>query len=229
MRRALLPLLLSVAAAACLDSPQELVSYEAIAVPSGSNARTNGNWTVSLTRADVALGPFYFCAAASGSSTLCESSIAELRTVTVVDALATSPVALGRVDGFTGVIKSAAYDYGISWFDTMTAPTPRHSMHFEGVATNRDAQITFTGDIDIVPQFQGQNAIPTAPVDANVTTRTKRLEVHLDPARWFAQVDFEALKQAGQTTLTIAPGTLEHNQLLVGIKNLSPPELRWEE
>lgn len=229
MKRALLPLLFAFAGAACLDSPQELVSYEAVAVPSGSSARTTGNWTVSLTRADVALGPFYFCAAASGSSTLCESSVAELRTVTVVDALAKSPVALGRVDGFTGVIKSAAYDYGISWFDTMTAPTPSHSMHFEGTASSRDAQITFTGDIDIVPQFQGQNAIPTAPVDANVTTRTRRLEVHLDPARWFAQVDFDALRAAGQTTLTIAPGTLEHNQLLLGIKNLAPPELRWVE
>jgi hypothetical protein len=213
---------------ACIESPQEIVSYEAVAVPTGSNVRTVNEWTVTLARADIALGPFYFCAAASGSSTLCESSIAELRTVTVVDGIAKSPVRLGRVEGFTGVIKSAAFDYGISWFDTQTAPTAgTHSMHIEGIAENRASKITFVADVDIVPQYQGQNAIPTAPADANVSTRTTRLEVHIDPARWFGQVDFEGVRARGETTLVIAPGTLEHNQLLLGIKNLAPPELRW--
>lgn len=229
MKRALLSLVVVIAASACIESPQEIVSYEAIAVASGSNARTSGSWTVVLSRADVTLGPFYFCAAASGSSTLCESSIAELRTVTVVDALAAAPSPLGRVEGFTGVIKSAAYDYGISWFDTQTTPTPgRHSMHIEGIANDRASQIRFTADIDIVPQYQGQNAIPTAPVQANVSTTTKRLEVHIDPARWFAQVDFDAVRARGETSLAIVPGTPEHNQILVGIKNLAPPELRWQ-
>jgi len=235
----------SVASApACIESPQEVVEYDAVAMGAGTRTTTAGAWSIELSRADVALGPFYFCAAASGSSTLCESSIAELRTVTAVDALSPSAARLGRVRGFTGVIKSAAYDLGISWFDTQTAATPapaapgRHSMRIEGVATKGATRLPFTADVDVVPQYQGQNAVPTAPADANVASPSTRLEIRLDPVAWTRQIDFDAaLARAAAdavaagapapTALVITPGTPEHNALLVGLKNLAPPELRW--
>jgi len=227
---------LALAATGCVESPQEPVSYPAVARGRGATA-VAGRWSITLTRAQVALGPFYFCAAASGSSTLCESSIAELRRVTVVDALAGADAPLGSVEGFSGVVKSAAYDFGISWFDTQTQATPApalpggHSMRLEGRATRLDdasSSLSFTADVDLVPQYQGQNAIPTAPAEASVTSSDVRLAIEVDPASWLRQVDFDAVLARGETSLSIAPGTAEHNALLLGIKNLTPPALRWE-
>jgi hypothetical protein len=233
-------LLLAVASATaapgCIESPQEPVAYEAVAVTRGDGTTVIDGWTVRLFRAEVALGPFYFCAAASGSSTLCASSIAELPRVTFVDALA--PVtALGTVRGFTGPIKSASYDFGISWFDTQTAarPAPQlragHSLHLEGEARKGVVALPFVADVDVVPQYQGQNAIPTAPALADVTSSATRLEVVLEPAMWLRQMDFDAIAASvtvtGKTPFVITPGTNEHGAILAGLKNLSPIELRW--
>lgn len=235
---AALALALSPSLAGCIEASQEPIDYDAVAVRRGDGTAVVGAWTITLTRADVALGPFYFCAAASGSSTLCESSIAELRSVTVVDALGPSPVAIGRVHGFSGAIRSASYDFGISWFDTQRAPTPAesprgsplpggHSMRLEGVASSGATVLPFTADIDVVPQFQGQNAISTAPAFADVRSSATRLEVVLEPAAWLKQLDFDAVAATGNVPLAISPGTPEHNAVLVGLKNLTPLELRW--
>ncbi|MBX3189576.1 MAG: hypothetical protein KF819_21300 [Labilithrix sp.] len=230
------PLLLFLSAlplAACIASPQEPVAYEAVATARGASTIEVDGWSVTVTRAEVALGPFYFCAASSGSSTLCAAAIAELRNVTVVDALDPSPASLGTVRGYSGAIRSAAYDFGISWFETQSAATPspilpaRRSMRLEAEARKAGARVAIVADVDVVPQYQGQNAVPTAPAIADVTSSATRLEVTLDPAGWMRQLDFDAIAASGQVPFTIAPGTAEHTALLVGIKNLAPPELRW--
>ena len=220
-------------AAGCIEASQEPVSYGAVALfaPGGATTVQDG-WTITLSRADVALGPFYFCAAETGSSTLCGSSAAELATVTYVNALAEA-TPLGTVHGFTGVIKSAAYDFGISWFDTETAATPSpslpngHSVHLEGSATNGAQVIAFVADVDVVPQYQGQNAVATAPAETNVTSSATQLQVVLSPAAWLRQLDFDAIAKSGPNPFVIAPGTAEHTAILVGLKNLSPPQLQW--
>ena len=241
--RKLLPLLsviasaLAVALPSCIEASQEPVDYTAVAVTKGNGTAVVSGWTITLSRADVALGPFYFCAASSGSSTLCESSISELASVTVVNALSPLPAPVGRVRGFSGPIKSAAYDFGISWFTTQSSATPApalpggHSMRLEGEATKGALRIAFTADVDVVPQFQGQNAISTASAIADVASSATRLEVVLDPAAWLKQLDFDAVAvsvaASGKVPFVIVPGTPEHNAVLVGIKSLSPIELRW--
>jgi hypothetical protein len=228
-----LGLALGLALPGCIEASQEPLDYDAVAVAQGNGTVVVGAWTITLTRADVALGPFYFCASASGSSTLCESSVAEIAGVTVVDALAPAPAPLGRVHGFSGTIASASYDLGISWFDTQRAPTPApplpggHSIRLEGVARSAAAAIPFTADVDVVPQFQGQNAISTAPASADVRSSATRLEVILEPAAWLRQLDFDAAAASGNVPFTITPGTPEHNAVLVGVKNLAPLQFRW--
>ena len=221
----------------CIEASQDPVDYQAVAVPHGDGTATVSGWTVSLTRADVALGPFYFCAAASGSSTLCASSIAEVANVGLVDALAHAPVPIGVVHGFTGNIQSGSYDFGISWFDTQIEPTPApalpggHSMRLEGQASKGTVTIPFTADVDVVPQYQGQNAISTAPALATVRSDATRLEISFDPTVWLKQLDFDVVAASVATTgrlpFVISPGMPEHTAILVGLKNLSPPEFRW--
>lgn len=241
--RALVGLGLALAAApGCIEASQEPVAYDAVVVSRGAGATRQGEWSVTLTRADVALGPFYFCAASSGSSTLCESAVAELTTTTVVDAMSTLPSPLGKVRGFSGVIASASYDYGISWFETQREPTPGlsltssapgrrslggHSLRLEAVARKGAQVVQIVADVDVVPQFQGQNAISTTPASATVGSSATRLEVVVDPAAWLRQLDFDAIGASGKSPFAITPGTAEHNAILVGLKNLSPPELRW--
>ncbi|MDB4944244.1 MAG: hypothetical protein JWP97_3778 [Labilithrix sp.] len=226
-------LVLSLAGSSCIETSQEPVSYEAVSVLApGGDATVQDGWAIAVTRADVALGPFYFCAAASGSSTLCESAAAELTTVSYVDALA-PPTPLGRVHGFTGKIESAAYDLGISWFDTQTEPTPAaalpagHSLHLEGRATKAGRTVTFVADVDVTPQYQGQSAVATAPASADVTGAATRLEVALAPAGWLRQLDFDAIAASGPEPFVIAPGMPEHVAVLVGLKNLAPITMRW--
>lgn len=230
-------------ASGCIDSSQQPLDYEAVAIARGDGKSGSastamlGEWSVTLTRADVALGPFYFCAAASGSSTLCASSIAEVAHVSVVNALAATRSPIGTVHGFSGTIQSVSYDFGISWFDTQIAATPApalpsgHSLRLEGEARKGAARVPFTADVDVVPQYQGQNALSTASANAVIDSSATRLEVVLDPVRWLAQLDFDALASklaaSGAPSFAIAPGMPEHGAILVGLKNLAPLQFRW--
>jgi hypothetical protein len=224
---------LAAAVAGCIESPQTVVDYQAIAVNDGTSTVASGEWMITLSRAELAFGPVYFCAAAFGSSTLCASSIAELTTITRVDGLASHPTPLGTVHGFTGKIRSASYDYGISWFDTTTRPSIApvaplgHSARLEGQARRGATLISFTADIDVIPQFQGQRAVPTAHVSADVTSSPHRLEVHFDAPSWVRQLDFDAIASKAGPLFVIEPGSAEHDALLIGMKNLTPPTFRW--
>jgi hypothetical protein len=64
----LLSVALPLAVPGCIEASQEPLDYDAVAVTRGNGSAVVGAWSITLTRADVALGPFYFCAAASGSS-----------------------------------------------------------------------------------------------------------------------------------------------------------------
>ena len=227
----------------CIDSSQKPLDYEAVAVTRAASSSGTassamlGEWSVTLTRADIALGPFYFCAAASGSSTLCASSIAEVAHVSIVNALAASSSPIGTVHGFSGTVQSVSYDFGISWFDTQIAATPApalpggHSLRLEGEARKGTLRVPFTADVDVVPQYQGQNALSTASANAVVDSSATRLEVVLDPVRWLAQLDFDDVAQklaaSGASSFAIAPGMPEHGAVLVGLKNLAPLQFRW--
>ncbi|MCL2725668.1 MAG: hypothetical protein FWD69_14650 [Polyangiaceae bacterium] len=224
--------------ASCIESPQSPVDYDAVVVPQGNGSAAIRGWNVTLTHADVALGPFYFCASASGSSTLCDAAVAEITSVALVDGLALGQAPLGRVHGLSGSVQSAAYDFGISWFDTQTSPTPSpvtpgpgHSMQLEGQATNGATGFSFTANVDVVPQYQGQNAFPTAPAMANVTSSAFRLEVRFNPADWLKQLDFDDIANqmatSGSSVFDIEPGSKEHAAILVGIKNLAPIDFVW--
>ncbi len=220
---------------ACLTAPQSQVEYDATFVPPASRTVVSGAWTVTLTRAELAFGPAYFCAAASGSSTLCASAVAELRDVVRIDALSPAPVPLGRVHGVTGSIRSVSYDLGILWLDSQSQPTAHphapaaHSGILEGHADKEGDSLPFVIFLDAVPQYQGQHAVATARAEGDVASSDSLLEVHVDVARWVAQIDFDAAAQRPERPLVVVNGSADHGAVLVGLKNLAPPEFRWVE
>ncbi len=136
------------------------------------------------------------------------------------------PPRSAEVNGFSGEIHSASFDFGISWFDTQITPTPApalpggHSIHLEGAAVKGAVVVPFVADVDVVPQYQGQNAVSTAPASADVSSSATRLEVVVEPAGWLKQLHFDEIAATvattGQTPFVIAPGTTEHGAILVG-------------
>lgn len=225
---------LLLAAAGCAGTGQPEVSYQAFAVGSDPAPFPAGAWTVTLDEATVAFGPVYFCASATGSATLCEVALAELTEVTAVDAVDPAPQPLGLIRGFAGDIRSASFDYGIHWFLTDTNPVAApeapggRSARFRGRAERDGAPpLSFTADVEILPQYQGQRAVPSAPAAATVGDEGARLEVRFDPRAWVERVDFDDLAAAGVTEVTIAPGDRAHDALVIAMVAQRPPAFAW--
>lgn len=229
MRRFLLVLLaLALAPLACADAPQSPVSFDAFATV--DTRPREGGWSLELARAKVGFGPAYFCASAAGSSTLCASAVAELRGQTMLDALAPGPHALGRASGFSGTVRSASFDLGIDWFDTMAAPAASAAApdgaSFVAEGTARKAgrpEVPFVVRVEVVPQYQGQLAVPTSAADAVVGRGTTRLDVSFAVGAWLSAIDFDAAADAGISPLVVLPGTTDHDRVLLAIRNLLPP------
>ncbi|HRG97551.1 MAG TPA: hypothetical protein PLR99_14955 [Polyangiaceae bacterium] len=220
--------------AGCIESPQTEVTYEAEARASLARTFEVGGVTVRLSRAELAFGPVYLCAASSGSATLCRSALGELLDVTRVDLLAGAPTPLGRVRGFTGSVRSASYDLGLHWFDTSyaveAAPTAPdgHSLVVVGTLERAgEPEVPFRLLLDAVPQYQGQRAVPTAEAVAEITTTPTRLVVTFDPEAWLRQIDFDAVLKTAPRPIVLDTKSPAHDAALLGLKVARPPELRW--
>lgn len=225
--------LLGLTTSGCIEAPQSEVSYTAEARSTLATSFVVGDVTVKLTRADLAFGPVYFCAANAGSAVSCKSSLAESTDVTRIDLL-TPSAPLGRVRGYTGSIRSASYDLGLHWFDTSfsiessPAAPEGHSMVFEGtLARAGESAVPFRFSVDVVPQYKGQRAVPTGEAVADVTDANQKLVISFEPEVWLRQVDFDAVLEKAPRPIVLDSKKPEHDALLVGLKVARPPEFRW--
>lgn len=218
---------------ACSGTGQPERSYPAYAVVAPAGEIAAGAWTVTLSEATVAFGPVYFCAAASGSATLCEAAIAELPAIALVDGLESQPQPLGRVEGYEGDIRSASYDYGIHWFLTEAGPTADpsapggHSARLVGEARRGEQVVPFSAEIDVLAQFKGQRSVPSAPVSAHVRGDGVRLEIRFDVGAWLAEIDWDSALESGGGTYAIEPGSRDHNAVVVSMVSTHPPQFVW--
>lgn len=214
----------------CIQSSQTRIAVPAYAIAAPPGEVRVGGWTVTLTVAELGFGPVYFCAASSGSATLCETAAAELRTISTVNMLTASPQFLGNVDGLTGGIRSASFDFGITWYPTqasaVAAPSSArgHSVYLEGKARRGTDILPFTALIDVVAQFRGQRAVPTVAAVGVVSESTSSLEVHFDVAKWLLQIDFDRVPPG---PLVIGPTSAEHNAIAQAMVATRPPEFVW--
>lgn len=213
---------------ACGDTGQARVSVALTATGSAAESVTIADATVMLTRADVALGPLYFCASAIGRAELCEVAVAELLPVVVLHGLDPTPQALGALDATTGNIMSAIYDYGISWLLTQNQPRAStsaldgHSAVLEGVIMRGGRTLRFSAQIDALPRVAGDQTVNGQRTSHALVSHTEQLTLTVDPNRWVDRLDVEALfarDTDGDGVVTIAPAdsAAEASHMLPGV------------
>ncbi|HJL19979.1 MAG TPA: hypothetical protein RMH99_30220 [Sandaracinaceae bacterium LLY-WYZ-13_1] len=223
--------------AGCGDTGQDRVTFPVHGAGTGeASFEADDGWTVTLERADVALGPIYFCATPFADLDVCPRAEAELLEVGAVDALDETPQMLGTAEAITGTSRSAMMDYGIGWL--LPEPRPRafdgaprgHSAVFRVVATREDATLTVDAAVDIAPRNAGANAVIGVPTGTHDITGEESLTVRLDPAAWWARVGFEALAATDEDmdgAVTLAPGDRAYEALVIAMTSGTLPTFEW--
>jgi hypothetical protein len=197
MKRLVLAALLA-AASGCGDPLGSRVEIPASARGSNEHDFEVGDFSIHLERADIGFGPLYMCASTVPSSELCENALAELVPSVTIDGLDGSPQPLPSLEGTTGTVRSAVFDYGISWTLTEAAPEPSagapggHSARFAGTATRGTESFEFVADVDVLVTTAGRMVSGLA-LDHVIESDPSSLEIVVDPRAYLSDVDFEAL------------------------------------
>jgi len=192
-------------------------------------------WTLDLERAEIGFGPIWLCASERASPEFCPTAVLELRETVAIDGLDPSPQMLGTMRGVTGSVRSAMFDYGISWIPTAQVPSANpgapegHSAVFAGRATHDDGRtFSFTCAIDLSPVMQGALVVGGRRIAEHaITSSDDALIVRVDPAAWWRRVDPERLASRGEDAIVIAPGDPDHEALVVAMTGGLLPSLQW--
>lgn len=218
--------------AACGETGQVPVSAPLLVTSEGARAVVVDGWEVSLTRAELSVGPLYLCATSAASADLCPVAVGEFASAAAVDVLDAGERAIGDVTGVSGAVGSAMMDLGVAWIPTWTTPRPvstgaGHSLRLEGAATQAGRTVRFRADVDVVPQFQGVLAIQGIRVAGRLAPGS-RVTLTARPAAWLSGVDFAELADlaAGQEApLELAPGSRAYNAIIVAVTATYAPTL----
>ncbi len=114
--------LILLAVCSCADTGGDFAEVPIAARGTAPTPFVKSGWEVTLTEATVGFGPLYFCTTESALSSRCEVAILELLEGVTIDGLDPSPQAMGALQGTTGTIRTAFFDYGITWL--LTSPVP---------------------------------------------------------------------------------------------------------
>lgn len=197
-----------------------------------------GEWTVDLERAELGFGPLWLCTTEAASPEHCETAVLELTETVTIDALDPEVRMLATTHGITGTVRSAMWDYGISWLPAAPRARPNdgapggHSARFAGAATHSDGRsFTFTCDLDLPPIMQGAILVPGQRVEAHaIGGSDDALVVRVDPRAWWRRVDLERLAaraEAAGGSVALAPGDADYEALVVAMTASVLPSLEW--
>ncbi|MEZ4406296.1 MAG: hypothetical protein R3A52_07465 [Polyangiales bacterium] len=194
-----------------------------------------GPWEVTLDVARVDIGPVYFCATEAASSDLCPAAVAEFASSGLVNALDPSPQRLGEVTGVSGTVRSATWDYGLTWFTTQRAARPTstapggHSAHFEGRATRDGRTVRFVSDVDVAPMIQGSLAVQGARVSGDLRAATARLDLTFDARAWWRGVDFDEVAAISGDPAVVPTSSRAHNAVVIAMTTTGVPTFTWSD
>lgn len=195
----------------------------------------DGDWQVTIERADVAFGPIYLCASERASADLCGESVAEMLDVGIIDATDPAPVLLGEGLAFTGRAQSAMWDYGRSWLLTQTLVKPDpiapggHSLVLRGTATKGATSFRFAADVDINASEAGLYGVQSAPVAHDFVGPFEALRVQIDAAAWVSRIEFDAVAcgrpSVSVVDVTFGPESIPYNALYGAMTNSRLPAI----
>jgi hypothetical protein len=219
----------------CGETGRQYVSFPMLGVGVEDASFEQDGWLVTLDRADVAFGPAYFCATEGAAMDLCPSALAELLDPITVDALDPTDQSMGEVTATTGTVRSAFFDYGISWLLTQARPTTweaapeGYSAVFAGHADNGVDAITFEARVRIAPFTAGAAAVTGARTTHTIMDDTAALRVRMDPVAWWRRVDMDAVAALAEDgTALLTEGTGPHDALVIAMTSGSTvPTFEW--
>lgn len=220
---------------ACGDTGQQRLQIPVSAQGSQRDFSEVADARFTLERAELGFGPLYLCATEGADVELCEVALAELLQTVTIDGLARESVAVGTLAATTGSVRSALYDYGISWLLTQQAPRASegapdgHSLMLAGTVTRAEQTLRFEAQIEIEPRAAGDAAL-----NALATSRELRAGDHLmlsvDPYRWLARINLDklfALDSDGDGQVTLAAEDQAYQAIVLGMTNAAPVALIW--
>ncbi len=225
---------------ACGDTIGEAVEVPLSASGAAEPSFTQGDWEVTLEQAHLGFGPLYLCPASVATGELCEMAVVELIDSVAFDALDPTAQTLPPLVGVTGAVRSAVFDYAISW--PLTYRSPRagagapggHSARFAGVAKDGARTLYFSADIDVAPNAVERLA-SGAVTEHTITDDASRLHLVFDPIGWWRGVDFDALAtsafsdpEAGDTaTISVEAGSDAYASIVHAMTAGVRPRLEW--
>lgn len=233
MNRIALAILLLVG---CADSGRDPATVELVARGAPSAVFTDGGFTITLTRADIAFGPAYFCATAATSTDLCDTAVLETLDAHPIDGIDATDQPLGELRGLTGTVRSVQYDLGIAFLlagaspEALPGSIDGHSVVLEGHATDGMTSFDFVATVDVTAELSGTTAVVGARTEATIPSSGARLTLAVDPSRWLAGLDWTALSNLPHGVgepVVVAEGTLAHDAILRGITTNAPVAFEW--
>ena len=220
--------------AGCVESGRTRVSIPVHGA--GTDVRTFvvGDRTVTLDDARIAWGPAYFCTTPFADVDLCPTALAEVRSAATIDALDGAPQLVGSLDGISGTVRSAMFDYGITWLLPATAARPdpgavdgAHSAHFAGSVQRAGVVTRFVLDVDMVPLNSGVSAAHGVPTVHVLDARPDALVVRFDPAAIFAGADFRDLVPSGADPVIVTEQSSLYQSVVIALASSALPTLEW--
>lgn len=230
--------LAALAASACADTGQRYVAIPLRGEGVADAPIEAGEWTVALDRADVSLGPLWLCATEAASPELCEVAVLELTETVAIDALDPSARELATMHGTLGTVRSAMFDYGISWLPTETRARANEgaiegrSAIFAGRATHADGRtFAFEAPLEIAPIMQGALAVNALRVGAHeIRDEEEALVARIDPRPILRSLDLDrmhARAALGEDPVVLAPGDPDYEALVIAMTARAAPTFEW--
>ena len=226
--------LLASAAPACVEPGRTSVRVPIAGVGTGTRSFVVRDATITLDEARIAWGPAYFCTTPFADFDLCPTALAEVRSVSTIDALDPSPQPLGALTGIDGTVRSAMFDYGISWLLPAADPAPdpgavdgRHSAHFAGVAERGGVRTRFVIDVDVVPSTSGISAAHGVAVRHRLAARPDALTLRFDPEVVFGGSDFAELETLPGDPVIVPESSTLYQSVVIALSSAETPTFEW--
>ncbi len=226
--------LCAVLAPSCVTSGRTRVSIPVHGAGTGVRTFAVGDFTITLEEARIAWGPAYFCTTAFADVDLCPTALAEVRSAATIDALDETPQFIGELNGISGTVRSAMYDYGITWLLPSTsahadqgAVDGAHSARFTGSAESAGLITRFVLEVDMMPLHSGVSAAHGVPTMHTLREGPDALVVRFDPSAILADADFSGLASIGGDPVVIPESSVIYQAVVIGLSSSAHPTLEW--